>query len=110
MKRMIDFLRTQPMLSCILGLVIGVASIKILPAGTSLQEGVVRMLLTATMAFFLYFISDGMQQHQFTRADKKMQPTDIRFHTAARNIQRALNQLFIDRLSVYASPQAGLAV
>ena len=57
MKRMIDFLRTQPMLSCILGLVIGVASIKILPAGTSLQEGVVRMLLTATMAFFLYFIS-----------------------------------------------------
>lgn len=54
---MIDFLRTKPMLSCILGLVVGVASIKILPGGTNLQEGVVRMLLTATMAFFLYFIS-----------------------------------------------------
>ena len=57
MKKMIDFLRVRNMLSCILDLVISVASIKILPGGTSLQEGVVRMLLTATMAFFLYFIS-----------------------------------------------------
>ncbi len=57
MAKFISFLKTHPLCTAIIAIVIAMFSIKMLPAETFLQEGIIRMLLCGTMLFFLYQIS-----------------------------------------------------
>ncbi len=50
-------MKTHPMFTCILAIIIGTGSIHFLPSNSDFEDGIIRMLLTGTMAFFLYFIS-----------------------------------------------------
>ena len=58
MRKLIDFRMTHPLFAGIAGIMVALVSIKCCnTAGDSLSEGIIRMLLVGTMAFFLYFVS-----------------------------------------------------
>ena len=57
MKRLIDILKRQPLLSTILAVILAMAGIKLLDASDTLGEGVLRVILAMAMGFFLYLIS-----------------------------------------------------
>ena len=58
MRKFIDFLMTHPLAAGIAGIFVAMFSIRFCnTAGDSLSEGILRMLLVGTMAFFLYFVS-----------------------------------------------------
>lgn len=58
MRKLIDFMMTHPLFAGIAGIMVAIFSIKFCnTAGDSLSEGILRMLLVGTMAFFLYFVS-----------------------------------------------------
>ena len=63
MRKLIDFMMTQPLLTGIVGIFVAMFSIhNCNTVGDALSEGTLRMLLSGTMAFFLYFVSsrDGI--------------------------------------------------
>ena len=58
MRKLIDFLMTCPIAAGIAGIFVAMFSIRFCStAGDPLSEGILRMLLVGTMAFFLYFVS-----------------------------------------------------
>ncbi len=58
MRKLIDFMMTQPLLTGIVGIFVAMFSIhNCNTVGDALSEGTLRMLLSGTMAFFLYFVS-----------------------------------------------------
>ena len=58
MRKLIDYMMTHPLFTGIAGIMVAIFSIKCCnTAGDSLSEGILRMLLVGTMAFFLYFVS-----------------------------------------------------
>lgn len=57
MKQFLYFLKKQPLLCGILAFVIAIVSIHFIPTEGLLATGLLRMVLSATMAFFLYMIS-----------------------------------------------------
>ena len=58
MRKLIDYMMTHPLFAGIAGIMVAIFSIKFCnTAGDSLSEGILRMLLVGTMAFFLYFVS-----------------------------------------------------
>ena len=58
MRKLIDYMMTHPLFAGIAGIMVAIFSIKCCnAAGDSLSEGILRMLLVGTMAFFLYFVS-----------------------------------------------------
>ena len=58
MRKLIDYMMTHPLFAGIAGISVAILSIKCFnTAGDSLSEGILRMLLVGTMAFFLYFVS-----------------------------------------------------
>ena len=58
MRKLIDYMMTHPLFAGIAGIMVAIFSIKCCnTAGDSLSEGILRMLLVGTMAFFLYFVS-----------------------------------------------------
>jgi membrane protease YdiL (CAAX protease family) len=57
MKHFLNFLKKQPLLCGILAIAVAIISIHYNPTDGLLAGGLLRMLLSATMAFFLYLIS-----------------------------------------------------
>lgn len=57
MKHFLYFLKRQPLLTGILAIAAAIISIHFIPTDGFLAGGLLRMLLSATMAFFLYLIS-----------------------------------------------------
>lgn len=57
MKKIIDFLKTQPLLCAVLAILLAMAGIKLLDGEGSLGEMVLRVILAMAMGFFLYLIS-----------------------------------------------------
>ena len=57
MKYIIGFMKKQPLLTAIIAVVIGVASVKLIHTEGPLAGGMLRMLLSMSMGFFLYLIS-----------------------------------------------------
>ena len=58
MRKLIDFIMTHPLFAGIAGIFVALFSIRCCDtAGDPLSEGILRMLLVGTMAFFLYFVS-----------------------------------------------------
>ena len=58
MRKLIDFMMTHPLFAGIAGIFVALFSIRCCDtAGDPLSEGILRMLLVGTMAFFLYFVS-----------------------------------------------------
>ncbi len=57
MKHFLNFLKKQPLLTGALAIVVALISIHFVPASGLLATGLLRLLLSATMAFFLYLIS-----------------------------------------------------
>ena len=58
MRKLIDFMMTHPLFAGIAGILVALFSLRCCnTAGDPLSEGIIRMLLAGTIAFFLYFVS-----------------------------------------------------
>ena len=58
MRKLIDFMMTHPLFAGTAGILVALFSLRgCNTAGDPLSEGIIRMLLAGTMAFFLYFVS-----------------------------------------------------